>query len=221
MKKPNGLCLFRNEHIACIITGLVKKSRNRKTGPMLQVWIIPLKSPMLIQNQSLVCGDCKLMPKRCYVNKGHSVLAVHEAFLRGLYPDASAQDWALLQGKAIRFGAWGDPSFVPVAIWNKLAELASLRSGYTHQWNKPWAQGLIDLVMASVDSAEEQFQAAKMGWRTFRIRPTSQGVLFPDEIVCPSESRGSKCAECGLCNGAQSRAKSIVITAHGSGKGDF
>ena len=37
-------------------------------------------------------------------------------------------------------------------------------------------------------------------------------------LICPTETRGVQGRDCMLCGGAQVAAKSIVITAHGSGK---
>lgn len=115
------------------------------------------------------------------------------------------------------FGAYGDPAFVPVDVWRRITARASAWTGYSHQWRK--AEQLKDLVMASVDSAEEQIEAVSRGWRTFRMKLNGQSK-FKDEVVCPaSNEAGHKttCLDCQLCRGRSVQAKSVVINAHGSG----
>lgn len=214
MKKPNGYTVFENEHIVCVVTGFVRKSRNAKTGPMLQSYILPKIGPLQARSsgqQSIVCGDCPLQDSVCYVEVGKSVQGVWKAWINGRYPTLT--DFSALNGKRLRIGSWGDPAFVPVAVWKALVDATGQRNtGYTHQWRKATARGLVDLVMASCDSAEEQMQATKMGWRTFRVIGKGHAT-FRDEIICPAESRGLTCHSCRLCNG-KGMAKSIAITIH-------
>lgn len=214
MKKPNGYTTFENAHIVCIVTGFSRKSQNIKTGPMLQSFIIPKMGPLQARAsglQAIVCGDCPLQASVCYVEVGKSVQGVWNAWVKGRYPKLN--DFSVLQGKRLRIGSWGDPAFIPAVVWKSLVQATGEKNtGYTHQWRKHTAQGLVDLVMASCDSAEEQIEASKKGWRTFRVIGKGHAT-FRDEIICPAESRGTTCHSCRLCNG-KGQAKSVAITIH-------
>lgn len=72
-------------------------------------------------------------------------------------------------------------------------------------------------LMASVDTVDEQREAAARGWRTFRLRRPGDQVAA-HEVVCPaSDEAGHRttCAQCSLCQGADRQAKSIAILPHG------
>ena len=225
MKRPNGMTLWQGpsilngQPIAVVATGLRRKSKNRKTGPMIQIWIIPQKGRPS-DAQSSVCGDCKHGPQRlstCYVDVPKPVRAVCEAYRRGAYPPGHPQ---LLVGDRVRIGAWGDPAAVPAWIWSMIARCAKRHTGYTHQW-KTCDQRLRAYIMASVDHPAELELARAMGWRTFRPRP-EDAPLQAGEIACPASGDSgavkSSCYKCALCDGhkAGDKRKSITIVAHGA-----
>jgi len=119
----------------------------------------------------------------------------------------------------IRIGSYGDPAAIPAQHWHALLSRADGHTGYTHQWRKPIASGLRDLVMASADSEHDRDVARAMGWRTFRVRTESES-LASREIVCPASPEGGdrmQCADCGACNGAGQNAgrASVAIIVHG------
>jgi hypothetical protein len=62
-KMNNGYLIYEDEHIVCIITGLVNESANKKTGAEVQVWILVKDlNPVLAVNagkDKYICGDCK------------------------------------------------------------------------------------------------------------------------------------------------------------------
>jgi hypothetical protein len=220
--KPSGYTLHTTKRIAVIAT---LETNNRKTGDMVQVWIIrrdinPVEA-VKTGKDSLICGDCphrgdlKTGRKRsCYVNVGQAPNAIYKAFRNGRYPRLPISKYAVVfQGRNIRFGAYGDPANIPQEIVESLARVVVKRTGYTHQWRS--SEWLKPFVMASVDTVAEYHAAHAAGWRTFR--PTNGHVPEFGEILCLSESRGIECTKCGLCNGASS-AKSIYIPVHGSGK---
>ena len=78
--------------------------------------------------------------------------------------------------------------------------------------------------MASVDSPEEQAEATRRGWRTFRVRMPGEAPMA-GEIECPAALKDkdgqqlTQCVRCGLCAGAMTgKSKtipSISIEAHG------
>jgi hypothetical protein len=211
--------------IVVIATGF-RRSKNRKTGGMIQTWILradvdPAEA-VLTEGDASICGDC---PQRrnqggsCYVVVEQAPLMVWRTWKRGRY-----QDWSkefppgALAGKTVRLGSYGDPAAVPYATWRRVFEQKIAGwTGYTHQWKDQRFTRLRNVVMASTDTREEALQADKAGWRYFRVahqtEPKTSG-----EVACPaSEEMGKRttCESCGLCQGQRKTAKSIVIQPHG------
>jgi hypothetical protein len=123
----------------------------------------------------------------------------------------------------IRFGAYGEPTALPVWILNDLAAAGVRWTGYTHQWHAPFVGQLYQhLLMASVDSLSEHATATAQGWRTFRTR-ASEAPLLAGEIACPASAEmghRTTCADCRLCDGARDndRRKNLAIIVHGPTK---
>jgi hypothetical protein len=223
--RANGYVIFETAWIVAIATGFKRKSANRKTGAMIQIWILPRHIHPVVAQQlgkdKLVCGDCPLRPanaagsERCYVETGKAPAAVWRAYQAGHYPPLLSTD--VFTGKAVRFGAYGDPSKLPLSLIAEIAGKAGHWTGYTHQWANPLLSGYQTFLMASADDIETQFQATRAGWRTFRVAPRGSDWRLLNEISCPaSKEAGQKttCAKCGLCSGSSIRAKNIVIQAH-------
>lgn len=241
MKSSNGYVLFEGPSaldgspIVVIATGLKNKSSNRKTGAMVQTYI--LRSDILPTEavktgaDSSICGDCihrgdgTGKARTCYVNVGQGAQVVYKAYKRGIYPNIAdtgvgiyPADWLHFADKAIRFGTYGDPAAAPLKIWERLQLLASKTTGYTHQWRTIPAQWA-GVVMASADNVEDVNAAHAKGYRTFRVTTGEDPVLVKGEVLCPaSEEAGKKldCDTCGACNGvATGRKGSIYIPLHG------
>jgi hypothetical protein len=199
------------------------KSNNRKTGDMIQIWIIredidPVLAITLGEDSS-ICGDCVHRgdddrPRTCYVNVGQAPLAVYRAYKRGVYKRGTMAD---LPDRPVRMGAYGDPCAVPWEVWEGITD-RKVWTGYTHQWRQPFAAPFRDVLMASCDSVADMAEAAANGWRAFLVTPANADR--PDgTITCPSETHGTQCADCGLCKGAAiPNAPNISIPAHGSAK---
>jgi hypothetical protein len=106
-------------------------TNNRKTGKMVQVWILasdidPIEASSLGQDYS-ICGNC---PQRwalggaCYVNIGQAPLAIYRAYKRGSYTLFDpALHGDLLTNRKIRLGAYGDPAAVPFEVLRDFAAL--------------------------------------------------------------------------------------------------
>ena len=214
-RAPRGYVLHEDQKRVVIAT---LRSSNRKTGNMVQVWIMPrhTKPTDAIRNgaQALVCGGCKLQRRRgggCYVAP-RQLNSIYRAYQRGSYPYLSEADYpAVLRGRMVRLGAWGDPAFIPPRIIDLLVRHSKGHTGYTHQWKHGFAAHLRGVCMASADSPAEARAASAAGWGVFLVRPIGAPVVG---IQCPSV-RGKKCVNCGLCDG---RAVTISIEAHGSEK---
>lgn len=223
----DGVILWEGESeltgdpIAVIATGLKKSSTNRKTGGMVQVYIIrtdvaPHVAVKTGQDEA-ICGDCPHRAGSCYVLTFQGPLAVYKTYKAGKYPHAETP--FILRGYDVRFGTYGDPAAVPFEVWERYIESMHKRwTGYTHQWRNCDPR-LSLFFMASADCPTDHRDATGQGWRTFRVRAASDSLL-PGEIVCPaSDEAGHKttCGDCGLCNGSHpgDQRANIVIVAHG------
>lgn len=204
-----------------IIAVATLNSKNEKTGPMQQLWILdkntaPHTAAKEGKNDS-VCGDCPIKDQ-CYVTLHQAPLAVWNAYHRGIYDtsfiDGTGIDVNMFSQWILRFGAYGDPAALPRYLIATLSRLVKDFTGYTHQWNKPQFAYLSRYFMASVESVELAKQAAEKGFRTFRVKSKEMPVN-KQEIVCLADSRNIQCRECKLCNGSK-MAKNIVIDAHGA-----
>lgn len=211
-----------------IIVVVTPDSRNVKTGPMWQSWILLRDvSPMdgLAHRSGAdraICGDCVHRGvdgfRSCYVNVAWAPMQVWHAYKRGDYRPGLPEVCG-----PIRLGAYGDPAAVALHVWTLLLgrQLRPAWTGYTHLWRTcdPRFQRYL---MASVDSWEEANRAQDLGWRTYRVRRVDEGLRLA-EIVCPaSDEAGHRvtCLQCRLCmGGGRAGAKSIAIYPHGSGEG--
>lgn len=235
-----GPSLLTGDPIVGIVTGLESGSANPKTGPMVQAWILrPDLPPMDAKRQNLddaICGDCKLRGDGgfgavCYVAAWQGPNNVYKRFTKGDYLEASWLELqALVEGRHLRLGAYGDPAAVPFEIWRMLLATAGGHVAYTHQW-RTCDRRLQAIAMASVDSVHEFHVAHLAGWRTFRVRKRSDELLsisnienqhnnyrIPLEFVCPASDEGehrSTCQRCQLCRGTSSPARSVAIVVHG------
>lgn len=213
---------------APIVVLLTGPSANVKTGAMIQSWILRADVPPMDAARSgadySICGDCRYRrdaddgTRACYVNLAWAPRGIWKAWKRGEY--TASRDEVLARAP-LRLGAYGDPAVVPYVVWDRLLAISvkaghKTWTGYTHQW-RTCDRRFKTICMASVDTHAEADAAQAAGWRTFRVRSTSDG-LRPREIVCPaSEEAGHRvtCLQCRLCMGALRDAKSIAIFAHG------
>ena len=232
MKRPNGYILWRGPSLldgAPIVVIGIKKSGNRKTGRMLQTYILradqtPVEAIRSGADAS-ICGSCpsrgivvdgRNKGRTCYVNIGQGPTGVYKAFQRGIYP-ACEDIEAFGEKQLVRLGTYGDPGAVPGWVWSTLIRSAVGHTGYTHQWqSRPDLKGI---VMASADSSKAASVAHADGWRTFRVAMPNHIDRLPKESICPASAEAGKkltCETCLACHGAGSgRRGSIVIQAHG------
>jgi hypothetical protein len=222
-----GPSLLTGDPIVGILTGLEGGSLNPKTGAMVQAWIIrPEIAPMDAKRQNIddaICGDCALrgrdgIDSTCYVTVWMGPHNVWKMFRRGGYLEASWPELqALLEGRHVRCGAYGDPAALPVEVWRMLLATVAGWVSYTHQW-RTCDQRLKTIAMASVDTPAEWWDATGAGWRTFRVRGKHDPLMLGAEAVCPaSDEAGHRvtCQQCQLCRGNARPARSIAIIAHG------
>lgn len=242
--KPSGYIIYQNKVIVVI---MIIRSSNKKTGNMVQTYIIrkdvnPLEA-LKNGKDAAICGDCihrgrfiknektgKIEWKRtCYVNVGQGVLQVYKSYIKGNYPkyNPHKHDVRLLDKsgnkRMIRLGTYGDPAFVPLRVWEYLLPKFDGKTGYTHQWNKPWINpNFKNIVMASCDSKTNVNDSNAIGYRSFIVVPHDYKVDKINDmnaINCLSDSIGRKCEDCGICNGNEkNKGKNVYINAHGASK---
>lgn len=224
MASPRGYVIYRGPSMidgSPIVAIATLVSNNRKTGDMIQVWILPDgMSPLhaiATGADYSICGNCRHRGPRakggnarrtCYVNVGQAPEAVHKGLERGLYPTGP-----LPTHKPVRMGAYGDPAAVPFEVWAALR--GKKHTGYTHQW-RTCDQRFRDLCMASCDSPAEAMEAARMGWKAFLVHPADWvEEQTKGTIQCLSDRSGLSCERCGVCDGTK---VNVWIRAHGSAK---
>lgn len=222
-----GPSLLTGDPIVGVMTGLEGGSLNAKTGPMVQAWILRADlAPMDAKRRNLddaVCGDCRLRGRDgrdsgCYVTvwtAPHNVWKQVQAgaYLQPTWPELHA----LLEGRHVRLGAYGDPAAIPFEVWQTVLHSAAGWVAYTHAWRTCDAR-LKTIAMASVDDVRECHEAGLRGWRTFRIRRPGEPLLAGAEFICPaSDEAGHRttCQRCQLCRGEASPARSVAILVHG------
>jgi hypothetical protein len=233
----SGYILHQDSQRVVIATDTRESDANEKTGRMIQVYILTAEESPLDAvrdgSDSLICGDCPLRGKdpdngfvgrTCYVRVIQGPLAVWRAWQRGAYPYLPRTRYAdLFSGRAVRWGAYGDPAFIPLEVIRWVSFFAKRHTGYTHQWkHNPQLRAYL---MASVDSEVEYYQAKAAGWRTFRVRAAGER-LQAREISCPASAESghkTQCVRCGLCDGARDNdcRKDISIVVHGVGRRNF
>jgi hypothetical protein len=176
-QKPLGFVLYSGpsridgQPIVAIATGFRRKSRNPKTGDMIQVFILRADvEPTVAINTGddySVCGPCPLRGRIedteegrhnrgrvCYVSVRNAPLQVYRGYTRGQYIAYDADQHAhYFEGRALRLGAYGDPCAVPMSVWtgfinpfNSADGLCPTWTGYTHQWNNRVGRGAAEVL---------------------------------------------------------------------------
>ena len=234
-RKPTGAVIYNGPSMldgAPIVVIAIEGSTNRKTGNMVQTYIIRSDmSPIEAVNNGAdasVCGNCRHrgtheQGRTCYVNLGQGALSVWRAYLAGNYKNLAGKYHAIRQlgeRRMVRLGTYGDPAAVPSIVFNWLVDGSTAHTGYTHQWRI--FPHLARYCMASTDTIRETQEALAKGWRTFRVqtkayqREAVKGLL---EVTCPASAEAGKlitCSQCKACSGnSRGRRGNITIAPHG------
>jgi len=238
-KRWPGYVIWRGyspEDGAPIVAIMTISTSNRKTGDMLQVWILredvnPVAAVQTGDDES-ICGQCphRKQPdytRSCYVNVGQAPLAVWKAYKAAKYKLLWTNEELELavKNRKIRWGAYGDPAMLPPLLVYWLNGHALGWTGYTHQWQKDYAQPYKSVFMASVDDIWTDREAQALGWQRFLVLP--KDASLNDAFMLSGISSNSKlspcsnainpaisCLNCSLCDGNHG---SIYINAHGTG----
>lgn len=229
-----GLSRIDKRPIVAIATGLKTTSANAKTGNMVQTWILcadvdPITALRTGRDVS-ICGACVHRPKdisdpkkyrgrSCYVNP-LGPQSIYRAYKRGAYR-SGLDVGAMVSGRMVRLGSYGDPAAVPLDVWDRLLASAKGHTGYTHQWRADRLSDALKYCQVSADSPADTLIAKGLGVGSFRVLASGEKPL-PFETICPaSEEAGRKatCETCQLCTG--SGGGFIAIQAHGIGKTSY
>lgn len=221
--KSNGYVIWESAAVVAIATGFRRRSANRKTGDMVQIWLlVKAQHPAVAKasgQDAHICGECPFRAQLdggCYVDVGKAPAAVWRTYRAGGYPKLESMD--VFDGRHVRFGAYGDPTLLPLGLLERIAKASDGWTGYTHQWANPVFKGYSRFLMASADDPAAQIEAWKAGWRTFRVAPKGSDWRFKDEISCPASKEAGErttCAKCRLCCGTSRGAlKNITIQKH-------
>ena len=175
-----------------------------------------------------VCMDCPFAVSNgaklsaCYTHK----MMQYSGFLSMLrsikcewdeIPTFSETHWyqatEMADKKYVRFGTYGEPSLLPLALVQGMTICAKSWTGYTHQWKKVDPQ-YAKFFMASTHTEDEERVASLIGYRSFVASPTPISQF----ISCPASAEmgfKSNCSKCGLCSGTVGKGtKSVIILEH-------
>jgi hypothetical protein len=211
-----------------IIVVATAKSTNRKTGESVQIWILdasmhPAESRQTGNDANNQCQGCSFASNNgCYVGV-NPLGAIYRKWKRGGYPALimGSPEWdKFFSTDYVRFGAYGNPSLLPLAMVKDIASKAKKITGYFHDWHlmpPDQAKAYGQYFMASTEVSNFK-TAQELGLRTFSVVPHAMPATG---IECLADSKGMTCKQCGLCDGNRrtaSRSKPlphIFITAHG------
>lgn len=132
-------------------------SENEKTGDMVQIWFLLERiNPVQALKEGLdahtICRECPFASGGgCYVNVGQAPAQVWRSFHAGNYPELAPADYAsVFSGRKIRFGAYGNPTLLPLSMVKAIAAVSAGWTGYFHDWRtNPLAAAYNKYFMAS------------------------------------------------------------------------
>jgi len=241
IKKPTGYIIYDGASLLdgkpIVVVALVGKSSNRKTGAMVQTYIIRSDiDPRLANKTGLdfsICGLCKhrgtptndptkklAVDRSCYIVIGQGPVIVYKGYKKGSYPKTNNIP-ELGKDRVVRLGTYGDPSAVPSYVWDQLLVNAKGSTGYSHQEQLEQSSFNPSYMMESADSLTQAQTAWANKRRTFRVIKDISEIDHDNEISCPASREAGQrttCINCKLCSGSQIKAKSIAIVVHGAGK---
>ena len=206
-----------------IIAIATRNSSNRKTGKSVQIWIMdarmhPSESRNTGADADNQCNGCEFASRNgCYVND-NPLGAIWRAYQRGSYEflHMGTREWYdFFSVPYVRFGAYGNPSHLPLEMIYDISKLAKRITGYFHDWHQmpaTLAKAYGRYFMASTNEKNVEY-AKNLGLRTFTVSDSA----IVNDIECLADAKGLTCSECGLCDGNNRRSNlpSVWINPHG------
>ena len=242
MKRPKGFVLWEGlspldgSPIVCIAT---LKSANRKTGNMIQTFILrqdinPVAALKSGDDLS-ICGNCyhrgsgfadNSKPRRkrsCYVNVGQAPNSVWKSYRRNGYLKYDATLHSNLHSKyfktrKIRWGTYGDGAMLPAELVTYFNDLCISHTGYTHQWRESFAQWSKGVFQASCDGLQDYIEASAHGWKTFAVVAENSEAFSGKQCPATVDNSQAQCLTCSLCDGNK---LDIFVEVHGPGASNF
>lgn len=198
-------------------------SVNRKTGNVIQTWIIrkDVAPNIAVQTgqDTSICGKC---PHRhfsgggCYVLPFQAPLNIWKNYHNGKYPKMSPQYINRFLNRNLRLGSYGDPAAVPYTVWLAITSVCANHTGFTHQVeHECFDKNILNVCQVSIETQSQYKKYAQYG--TFRVK-IKDSPLLDGELLCRNE-HGFRCEQCNLCDG-QNKNK-IAIDFHGNKKSRF
>ena len=198
----------------------IGRSANSKTGDIPQQFIGGTR-----EESMQTCVGCKLLESKvCYAQYYTEGWAHTGIIKRQDYKDYSLEHALATKrptAKYFRFGAIGDPSAINMTAYlyaEGLIKKAGLRIlNYTHFW-KTRGSHLIGKAMASCDTFQDALRAVRQGWRAtvivsknFIDKNGTKGVYMGRRwALCPYQSHGTQCNDCGLCDASRKDLLPII-----------
>jgi hypothetical protein len=194
---------------------------NTKTGDMVQVWILledmpPYDAVKSGLDAETVCTDCPWASGNgCYVLTWREANQVWNSYKKGNYVYLEEDEYSVIfKHRRIRFGAYGNPTLLPIEKVALMAKSCKGWTGYYHNWrNLPdeWNQ----YFMASTETDESYDEAKARGLRVYHASPDKPEL----SVTCPYFTQGLRCMDCLLCDGKhKSSAKDVWHPVHGAFK---
>ena len=134
----------------------------------------------------------------------------------GLTQELRKQLFRMSNGLYVRFGAYGEPSLMPVDLVRSMVIACKTWTGYTHQAHQEWAKDYAMYFQASSHSDQEADMLRDYGgWRSFIVTDKN---TTSNAVQCPASAEAgykSICSKCGLCSGISGKgSKNIKIQNH-------
>jgi len=141
-KKPTGYLLHEGAvNGSEFVVIATMSSKNDKTGDMTQIWFLlrdvkPQQAVISGLDANTICRECVFASGNgCYVNVAKAPTSVWKSYHRGNYPKLDPKNYGqVFRGRKIRFGAYGNPSLLPIAIVKAIASVSKGWTGYFHDW---------------------------------------------------------------------------------------
>jgi len=200
-----------------------KNTSNQKLGSNAH-YTITVPKHGEIQNKG-TCNNCPLLKNGCYVN-GYMSISYYRwirqynsgliTFLDVQSPEGIKILKQVSKGFKLRFNVTGDPLAIPYSINQALINAYSSYIMYSHF--RYLDDRYKDICLQSTETYIRKGKTARI--LPFTIKDLEQNkkkvmsYIGHDEIICPAQTKGITCSQCMLC---ETRNKSIVFLAHGTG----
>ena len=165
------------------------------------------------------CSECGAILQSCYVKTWRGTLRAwnNSKNKKKISPAKAAQKLNPWSVRAVRLGAFGNPSSIPPQVLNPFVSEVLNRKlsilSYEHAWLQERHRWTLAFSMASCESIAQAIMAWDRGFRTFRtLSPGEQPASM--EVMCPRHVNGTLCIECKLCCGNLQPGPSVCIPTH-------